>query len=232
MSMAALAARPSSDGELIRMYFDMNDLDQKRSYKLLASTVVPRPIAWVVTAGEDGRPNAAPYSLFNFFSGFPPVICVGMGLRDAGPKDSLANIRRSGEFVINLVPEDLAQQMNTTAVPFPTGVNELEKAGLHTVPATKVELQRIESSPVALECKLSQVLDVDTTGVIVVGHVVGMHVRDEAVIDAARCYIDTPQLKLIGRMESPGSYTRTHERFSMRQLQVDEWEAQQVRTSD
>src|SRR5687768_3897784 len=150
MWMAALAALPSSFGELTRMYFDMSELDRKRSYKLLASTVVPRPIAWVVTVGEDGCPNAAPFSFFNFFSGFPPVICVGMGLHRGTPKDSLVNIRSRGEFVINLVSEELAQQMNTTAVPFPAGVNELEKAGLDTVPATKVQLPRIERSPVAL----------------------------------------------------------------------------------
>lgn len=210
------------------MYFDMSDLDQKRSYKLLASTVVPRPIAWVVTRNEDGSPNAAPFSFFNFFSGFPPVICVGMGHRGGGPKDSLANIRARGEFVINLVSEDLAVEMNTTAVPFPRGVNELEKAGLATLPATQVDLPRIERSPVAIECKLSQVLDVDTTGVIVVGHVVGMHIADDAVIDAAKCYVDTPKLCLIGRMESPGWYTHTHQRFKMKQLQVDEWEAAQA----
>lgn len=208
------------------MYFDMSELDQKRTYKLLASTVVPRPIAWVVTRNVDGSPNAAPFSFFNFFSGFPPVICVGMGNRGGSPKDSLVNVRRTGEFVINLVSEELAEQMNTTAVPFPPGVNELQKAGLSTLPATLVDLPRIERSPVALECKLSQVLDVDITGFIVVGHVLAMHIADEAVIDAARCYIDTPKLKLIGRMESPGWYTYTGDRFKMRQLQVEEWEAQ------
>lgn len=207
------------------MYFDIDELDLPRSYKLLASTVVPRPIAWVVSADESGRPNAAPFSFFNFFSGFPPVVCIGMGQRDGGPKDSLANLRRSGEFVINLVSEELAVQMNTTAVPFPPGVNELEMAGLGTVPATKVKLPRIANSPVALECVLRQVVSIDASSTLVIGRVVGVHVIDEAVLDAQRCYIDTPKLGLIGRMESPGWYSRTQDRFKMRQLGVGEWEA-------
>lgn len=207
------------------MYFDMALLDQKRGYKLLASTIVPRPIAWVVTCSESGRPNAAPFSFFNCFSGFPPVVCVGMGQRDNGPKDSLINIRRAGEFVINLVPEHLAEEMNTTAVAFPPEVNELEKAGLTTVPSVKVNVPRIEGSPVALECKLRQILDVDQANVIVIAEVAAVHIRDDAIIDRERCYVDTARLRLIGRMESPDWYTHTNDRFSMRQLDVAEWEA-------
>lgn len=206
------------------MFFDLEQLDQRRCYNLLASTVVPRPIAWVVTIDCDGRPNAAPYSFFNFFSGFPPTICVGMSLREGEPKDSLANIRASGEFVVNMVPADLAEAMNTTAVPFPRGVNELEKAQLRTVASTKVRPPRIDGSPAALECVLKQVLPVDTTATIVVAHVVAMHVREDAVVNAERGYIDGARLDLIGRMESPSTYTRTGDRFSMPQRQVQEWE--------
>jgi len=211
------------------MYFDIEKLDQKRSYKLLASSVVPRPIAWVVTCDPSGRPNAAPYSFFNFFSGFPPVVCVGMGFRDGGPKDSFANIKASQEFVVNLVPSDLAEAMNTTAVPFDREVNELDMAGLETVPSTKVTPPRIARSPVALECRLNQVIPVDTTGVIVVAHVVAVHIKDEAVVNAEKCYLDTSKLDLLGRMESPGWYTHTRERFKMKQMDVDEWEKRNSR---
>ncbi|MFN3736191.1 flavin reductase family protein [Hydrogenophaga sp.] len=206
------------------MYFDTSQLDQKRCYKLLASTVVPRPIAWMITKDEQGTPNAAPFSFFNFFSGFPPVVCVGIGRRDGRPKDSLANVERSGEFVINLVNEELAQAMNVTATPFPPGVNELEMAGLEVMPSNLVDLPRIAASPVALECRLHQLVDVDTTAKIVIAHVVAMHVADDAVLDAERCYIDTSKLNLIGRMESPGWYTRTHDRFKMKQFSVEQWE--------
>lgn len=209
------------------MYFDIEKLDQKRSYKLLASSVVPRPIAWVVTCDPEGRPNAAPYSFFNFFSGFPPVVCVGMGLRQGHPKDSFANIKVSQEFVVNLVPSDLAEAMNTTAVPFDRSVNELEMAGLDTLPSTKVRPPRIARSPVALECRLHQVMPVDTTGVIVVAHVVAVHIKDEAVVNAEKCYLDTGKLDLLGRMESPGWYTHTRERFKMKQMDVEAWEEKQ-----
>jgi flavin reductase (DIM6/NTAB) family NADH-FMN oxidoreductase RutF len=112
------------------MWFDMSLLDKKRSYKLLTATVVPRPIAWVVTLAEDGTPNAALFSFFNFFSGFPPVICVGIGNRENGPKDTLNNIVTTKEFVINMVSEETVSAMNTTAVAFPPNVDELSVAGL------------------------------------------------------------------------------------------------------
>lgn len=206
------------------MYFNTSELDQKRCYKLLASTVVPRPIAWVITKDEHGMPNAAPFSFFNFFSGFPPVVCVGIGMKDGRPKDSLANIQRTGDFVINLVTQELAEAMNTTATPFDTGVNELQKASLDVLPAQQVDIPRIAKSPVALECRRHQILEVDTSAAIVVAHVLAIHVDDEAVTDAERCYIDTAKLGLIGRMESPGWYTRTDDRFKMKQLSVEQWE--------
>lgn len=209
------------------MYFDMDDLDYKRSYKLLTSSVAPRPIAWVTTCNAQGRPNAAPYSLFNYFNGHPPVVCVGMGLRDGEPKDSLANIRANGEFVVNLVSAELAQAMNTTAVPFAPDVNELEKAGLQAIASSKVAPPRIARSPVSLECRVRDILPVDTTAVIVLAHVVGLHVRDDAVRDRERCHLDTARLDLVGRMESPGAYALTRERFVMKQLSVEGWEAAQ-----
>lgn len=209
------------------MYFDIDALDLKRSYKLLASTVVPRPIAWVVTVDESGRANAAPFSFFNFFSGHPPTVCLGIGEADGVAKDSLHHIRQNGEFVINLVSEELAQAMNLSATPFARGVSEIELLGLETLPSTKVAVPRIARSPVALECELAQTVPLATSGSIVIAHVRAVHIKDEAVINAERCYIDTPKLDLIGRMESPGWYTRTHDRFKMRQLSVAEWEARQ-----
>jgi flavin reductase (DIM6/NTAB) family NADH-FMN oxidoreductase RutF len=205
-------------------FFDLEQLDQRRCYNLLASTVVPRPIAWVVTCDAQGRPNAAPYSFFNFFSGYPPVICVGMSLQEGQAKDSLANIRASGEFIVNMVPASMAEAMNTTAVPFPRGVNELEKAHLTTRASVKVRPPHIEGSPVALECRLKQIVPVDTSATIVVAHVAAMHVREDAVLSAERGHIDGTRLDIIGRMESPSNYTRTTERFSMPQRQVEEWE--------
>jgi flavin reductase (DIM6/NTAB) family NADH-FMN oxidoreductase RutF len=205
------------------MYFDISRLDARHCYKLLASSIVPRPIAWIVTCDPQGRSNAAPFSFFNVFSGSPPVICVGMGNRDAGPKDSLDNIRKTQEFVINLVSEELAQAMNITAIHAPPGVNELEMAQLATVPSTKVKPARIERSPVALECRLRQILEVDAKNAIVVADVVAVHIRDDAVTDPQECRIDTARLQLVGRMESPGGYVHTADRFTMRTPSYEEW---------
>ncbi len=112
------------------MYFDISALDAPRSYKLLTATVVPRPIAWVVSADAQGRLNAAPFSFFNCFGGHPPVVCVGVGTRSGSPKDTLANIQARREFVVNLVPEALAAAMNDTATDFPQGHDELQITGL------------------------------------------------------------------------------------------------------
>ncbi|MDH5855929.1 flavin reductase family protein [Lampropedia aestuarii] len=197
------------------MLFDMDQLDLARSYKLLSSVIVPRPIAWVVSQDARGQTNAAPYSLFNFFGGHPPVVCIGMGHYQGRIKDSLANICATQEFVINLVTLALAEAMNTTAVPFPAGINELDKAGLQTLPCTKITGRRIAQSPVALECRLQQMIDVRPSSTIVVANVVAMHIDDACVTNADRCYIDSGSLEAVGRMESPGWYTKTAERFAM-----------------
>ena len=207
------------------MLFDFAELPPQNCYKLVVSSVVPRPIAWVVSADTEGRVNAAPFSFFNCFGGHPPVICVGVGNRGGGPKDTLANIQARREFVVNLVPEALAAAMNDTATDFPAGVDELQIAGLHTAPSRQVSVPRIADSPVALECRLKQVIAIDRNANIVVAEVVAVHVADAAVIDAAKCTIDTARLMLIGRMQSPGGYTRTRDAFSMRQLDFGEWQS-------
>ena len=207
------------------MYFDISALDAARSYKLLTATVVPRPIAWVVSADAQGRLNAAPFSFFNCFGGHPPVICVGVGNRSGTRKDTLANIEARREFVVNLVPEALAAAMNDTATDFPAGHDELRITGLDTAASSRVSVPRIAASPVALECRLKQVIPIEPASNIVVAEVLALHVADAAVMDAERCWIDTAKLMLIGRMQSPGGYTRTRDAFSMRQLDFAEWQA-------
>ncbi|MBI5258959.1 MAG: flavin reductase family protein [Burkholderiales bacterium] len=211
------------------MYFDIDQLDGPRSYKLLTATVVPRPIAWVVSADAQGVLNAAPFSFFNFFSGFPPVVCLGIGQRRGGHKDTLANLQARGEFVINLVSEDLVEAMNITAVDFPPGEDELAVAGLATLPSHKVSVPRIAASPVALECRYQQALPVDRTGHIVIAHVVAMHIRDDAVLNPERCHVNTAALKLVGRLQSPGGYVRCSENtFTLKQMDYAAWVARQA----
>ncbi len=211
------------------MYYEFASLDWHRSYKLMASTVVPRPIAWVVTIGETGNINAAPFSFFNYFAGMPPVICIGMTDTKQGFQDSLVNIKRNGEFVINLVSEKNLEAMNTTAITFPPGVSEIEVAGLQTKASTLVKPPRIEGSPVALECRLTELVRVmGDTGYLVLAHVVGMYIDDLAILDKEKCYIDTANLALVGRMESPGTYVRTKDRISLQTPTLAEWRAANI----
>jgi flavin reductase (DIM6/NTAB) family NADH-FMN oxidoreductase RutF len=206
------------------MLFDLVALDPSIGYKLLVSTITPRPIAWVVSQDAAGTLNAAPFSFFNAFSSNPPVVGLGIGRRSSGSsKDTRANIAATGEFVVNLVSEDTAGGMNVTAVDFPPGVDELAEAGLTTCPSTRVAPPRIAESPVAIECALMQIVELGAASSLVLGRVLAIHVRDEAVVDAARGHLDTPSLKLIGRAHGSGWYARTSDLFEMPRLSLEEW---------
>ena len=211
------------------MLFDFETLSPQNRYKVLVSTVVPRPIAWVVSQSPDGRRNAAPFSFFNALMGDPPVVGIGIGGRrpDDPPgtwKDSAANIRATGQFVVNLVGYANREAMNVTAIELPAEVNELHQAGLATLPSVKVAPPRIAESPVALECERVAIIELAVDRVIVLGRVLAAHVRDDCVLDAARCYIDTPKLDLIGRMHGSGWYARTTDLFEQPRIPVAAWE--------
>jgi flavin reductase (DIM6/NTAB) family NADH-FMN oxidoreductase RutF len=206
------------------MLFDFETLAVQDRYKLLVSTVVPRPIAWVVTQDAGGRVNAAPFSFFNVFSADPPVVVFGIGGRKPGDvKETGQNIRETGQFTVCLVNQDAAQAMNVTAIDFPPEVEELAEAGLTTLPSTRVAPPRIAESPVALECERFLIVELNTDRALVLGRVVAMHVRDDCVLDAQRCHIDTPKLDLIGRLHGGGWYTRTTDRFEMPRIPLGDW---------
>jgi len=206
------------------MLFDFADIAAEARYKLLVSTITPRPIAWVVSQDAAGVLNAAPFSFFNAFAGDPPVVGIGIGSHKPGrPKDSRANIRETGQFVVNLVSEETAEAMNVTAIEFDRGVNELTQAGLTIHPSVRVRPPRIAESPVSMECELMQIVDLGSSSGLVLGRVLAMHIRDDAVIDAAKYYIDTPKLKLIGRMHGRGWYARTSDLFEMPRIPLERW---------
>ena len=214
------------------MLFDFNEIPPKECYKLLVSTVTPRPIAWVVTQDANGVLNAGAFSFFNAFSGNPPVVAVGMAsYKPERPKDSRVNIRETGQFVVNLVSEENAEQMNITAIEFDYGVDELAQAGLTPLPSVRVKPPRIAESPVSMECELMQIVDLGETG-LVIGRVVAMHIRDEFVLDASKYYVDSPKLKLIGRMHGRGWYARTSDLFEMPRIPVSDWKMKTPATSD
>jgi flavin reductase (DIM6/NTAB) family NADH-FMN oxidoreductase RutF len=206
------------------MLFDFAALPPRECYKLLVSTVTPRPIAWVVSQDKAGRLNAAPFSFFNALSGDPPVIGFGTSSHEPGrPKDTRRNVAETGEFVVNLVSEEAAAEMNITAIEFEAEVNELEQAELSTLPSVRVKAPRIAVSPVAMECELVQIVDLGPHSSLVLGRVLAMHIHDEMVLDRAKNYIDTPGLHLIGRMHGAGWYARTSDLFEMSRIPRPEW---------
>jgi flavin reductase (DIM6/NTAB) family NADH-FMN oxidoreductase RutF len=206
------------------MLFDFAQLPARERHKLMIGTIAPRPIAWVVTRSVAGQLNAAPFSFFNAFASDPPVVGIGIGSHAAGrPKDTRVNIKETGQFVVNLPSEQNARAMNVTAIGFDYGVDELAEAGLTTEPSARVKPPRIAESPVALECELLQIIELGSEVDLVLGRVLALHVRDDAVIDAAKHYVDTPALKLIGRMHGAGWYARTSDLFEMPRIALRDW---------
>ena len=204
------------------MRFDFESMAASERYRLLLATVLPRPIAWITTTDPNGAVNAAPFSFFNVFGSEPATVGIGIGSKGpAEPKDTRANIRATEQFVVNLVPFSLAQQMRITSIAFPKGVEEPKEADLKLVNSERLRVPRIAQAPVSMECTFMQEIALGGFG-LVLGKILMVHVRDEAVIDPSRQHVDASQLDLIGRMEG-GWYTRTRERFEMPAIALEDW---------
>jgi len=207
------------------IYFDFDELSDRQVYNLIASTVVPRPIAWVLTKNTQGAFNLAPFSFFNALSGVPPVVGVGIGKRDGRTKDTALNISREKEFVIHMVSEQHAEAMNLSSMVFPKEVSEAQWLDLKLKAAHKTRLGIIQDAPVALECKLIETIELERGGLIALGEVLAVHIKKEAVVDQGRGYVDASQLNIIGRWQSPGWYVHTDKLFKLEAVQrkvVDE----------
>jgi flavin reductase (DIM6/NTAB) family NADH-FMN oxidoreductase RutF len=185
-----------------------------RAYAVLASLIMPRPIAWVTTLSEDAGVNAAPFSFFNVLGAEPPIVGFCPGDREDGtPKDTARNIRANHEFVVNLVDESVAEAMNQTAASVPYGVDELAQAGLTTRPSLSVRVPRIAEAPASLECAEWGTLQIGGNR-LVIGLVKRVFLRDE-IFDAKTMRVRSDQFHVVGRMASPHWYCRTRERFEM-----------------
>ena len=183
------------------------------NYKLLIGSVVPRPIAFVSTVSPEGVGNVAPFSFFNAICGDPPTICFSTGVRTPR-KDTLRNVELTGEFVVNVVSEEIAEKMNVCSGEFPYGVDEFEVSGLTPAPSEVVKAPRVLESHVNMECKVVQIIEVSIRpmgATLIIGEVVRFHV-DDAIVDNFR--VDPETLRAIGRMGGNG-YTRTRDRFDM-----------------
>lgn len=196
------------------MQLDPEQLTPQEVYKLVIGSIVPRPIAWVSTLAADGTPNLAPFSYFMAVSGNPPTLAVSVGYRHGAPKDTLANIEATGEFVVNVVTEDVAEAMNLTSGNYPPDVDEFAVAGLTPLPGAAVKPPRVAESPIHLECRLEQVVPIGAMGTgnaLVIGRIVMFHVRDDLLHHGR---IDQAALHAVGRLAGDG-YTRTRDQFSM-----------------
>jgi flavin reductase (DIM6/NTAB) family NADH-FMN oxidoreductase RutF len=198
------------------MMFEFDKLAPEIGYKLLTSTITPRPIAWVTSLGLNGVVNAAPYSFFNAMGHTPPTVALGL-LRDSmrGWKDTARNILDTGEFVVNLVPETLATAMNATCAAVGPEVSEIELAGLQVATSRHIAPPRIAAAPVSFECVSLSSVVTGPMQTIVIGRVVAAHIDDAVILDAERGHIDTPALGLIGRMHGAGWYARSTDLFQL-----------------
>ena len=205
------------------MQITLADLTPAQRYHITSSLVVPRPIAWITTLNEDGSVNAAPFSYFQLMGENPPLCVLGIGRHaDGRPKDTLANVRRAREFVVNLVTEENAELMNLTAADFPAGLSEVDALKLATEKSSVVQPPRLAVSPASFEAREVQTLLVGQNQILM-GELLVVHVRDE-FIDPKTLRIDTNGMHLIGRLQGGGGgYTRTRDRFEIRRLTYDEW---------
>jgi len=198
------------------MEFDFAELPQASRYKLMASAITPRPIAWVTSQSAQGVLNAAPYSFFNMMGDAPPTIALGLLQRDTGgSKDTATNILETGEFVVNLVCEAQAEAMNITCADAPPEINELELAGLETLLSRSVKPPRIAGTPASFECVTLHALETGPGQTVVIGQVLVAHIDDAFLVDLERLHIDTPAMRLIARMHGRGWYTRSTDLFQI-----------------
>src|SRR5437763_9646933 len=156
------------------------DLSPRERYKVLTGCVLPRPIAWVTTVGPKGVVNAAPFSFFNVFCEDPPLCMFAVNLRPDGRlKDTLANIQRTGEFVVNLADEPLARAMHETSGDFPPDIGEPGYLGLKLAPSSKVAVPRLADAPWAMECKTWRTIGVNGDRQLFMGEGVNFYIRNE-----------------------------------------------------
>ncbi len=200
------------------MKFDPVNLDWKGAHDLVAAIVVPRPIALISTIGQDGVLNVAPFSFFCPVAVKPMLIGFNVGWkRDGSKKDTLVNIEFSGDFVISVVTEEMAEAMNKTSAPYPSHVDEFKEAGLTPLQADLVKPPLVAESPINMECRAVQILvfgDAPRRASFIFGEVLRVHIKDE--LYAEEDFVDMSRLKAIARMADE-IYCRTSDTFKMKQ---------------
>jgi flavin reductase (DIM6/NTAB) family NADH-FMN oxidoreductase RutF len=199
------------------MRLDFSLLEPRDAYAWMVATIMPRPIAWVSTISGGGRTNLAPFSFFQGVTANPPTLMfVPVNTRDGTKKDTLRNIEAVPEFVVNLVPFALAEQMNATAATLPPEESEFERFGIAPAPSERIRPPRVAAAPVAFECLLDRIVQLGEGPLaanVVFGRILLAHVGESAL--GERGLPDPGKLDLIGRLGGE-AYTRTRERFDLK----------------
>jgi len=200
----------------------MEELDERKKYRLMTSCIVPRPIAWITTINDEGIPNAAPFSFFTGVSIDPPLVIFAVERRHGAKKDTVLNIEQTKEFVINIVTESNSSQMNETSKDFGPDEDELVAAELTTIPSKFVTPPSIQESPIHLECVLDQIIEIGSSPhSLVIGEVKLITVADNLMNEGR---IDMEKLQAVGRMGSKW-YVNTTNVFELDRL---DWRKEEV----
>lgn len=199
------------------MEINPTTLPYQSVYKIMTGSIVPRPIGWISSIDLNGRPNLAPFSFFNAVCPNPPTIlfCPMIRSTDGKPKDTLKNIRATGEFVVNIFGEDLAHEMNASSVEASPDLNEFEFAQVEMEASLMVRPPRVRQAPIHFECKLNQIVEISPNpggGFIVIGTIIHIHI-DKRVLEGED-KIKLTALKPIGRLAG-NYYTRATDLFEM-----------------
>ena len=189
------------------MEINPTTLPHQSIYKILTGSVLPRPIGWISSIDLGGRPNLAPFSFFNAVCSNPPTVLFCSSIRgsDGKTKDTLNNVRATGEFVVNIVTEELLQAMNASSIEAPSDFDEFDYAGLTLAPSVVVKPPRVAESPIHFECKLREIIEIGNEpggGSIVIGTIVHIHADDRVMIGEDK--INLTALKPIGRLMGSG----------------------------
>lgn len=199
------------------MKFDPSKIDNKLIYRLLTSTVIPRPIAWVSSISKEGINNLAPFSYFNMVGDDPPHVMFSTRRDNNSNKDTLNNVLATNQFVVNMVTKELVEPMNATAATVPAEIDEFELVGVTPIPSEKVKPMRVAESPIQLECELVHhyFLEDHTQGgaCVLIGRVLMIHIADEILLDESR--INPELYKPIARLGG-SNYSEQGEIFSIK----------------
>jgi flavin reductase (DIM6/NTAB) family NADH-FMN oxidoreductase RutF len=216
----AITMGATRSSQVSTLSFNPAGLQPQEIYKLMTGIIVPRPVALVSTMSREGVANLAPFSFFSGVGAVPPTVLFCPALRDGASaeagerKDTLRNVEETGEFVINVVSEAIAEAANATSAEVPFGVDEFALSGLTPIPSEAVRPPRVAQSPAQMECKLLQVIYTGRaarSGVIVLGEVVRFHVG-EGLFENYR--LDPAALDAVGRMAG-NTWVRTRDRIEL-----------------